>query len=225
MATFAEKLIAVVGADITQYVDAVGRQVPKIARAAASSLKSIGRVGAGSFRLLGHAASVALAPLRAVASVVQRMASWTWVQFKRGAVLAAAGLAAAVRESMAFGSAMAEVWTILDVGKDRLDALGREIRRIAVGFGETPQKMAKAAYQAISAGIPGAGVGGFLQTAGKSAVAGVSDTFTAVDVLTTVLNSYGMQAERAEYVSDLLFKTVELGKTTFNELAGRRTRL
>ena len=43
-------------------------------------------------------------------------------------------------------------------------------------------------------------------------------TETAADAITTILNAYKMSAEEAGTVSDQLFTTVRLGKTTFGEL-------
>ncbi|MHC4984349.1 MAG: phage tail tape measure protein, partial [Planctomycetota bacterium] len=59
-----------------------------------------------------------------------------------------------------------------------------------------------------------------LETSARAATAGLSDTLTAVDIITTGLNAYGMEADRSGEISDQLFTAVRLGKTTFNELAG-----
>jgi len=220
MGAFSEKLVAFVGADITEYARKVGVQVPKIARGAAGAMKSIGRVAGGAFAAVGRAASLALKPLRAVASVLTSIGGWVYRQGKRAFYAIAAGLGAATREAIFFETAMAEVWSILDVGKDRINRLGDDVLKLAARFGEAPARMAKAAYQAISAGISGDKVGSFLGTAAKAGVAGISDTFTSVDVLTSLINAYGKSAEWAGHVSDLLFTTVREGKTTFAELAG-----
>jgi len=58
-----------------------------------------------------------------------------------------------------------------------------------------------------------------LAVAAKAAKAGITDTATAADAITTVLNSYGLSADKAADVSDLLFQVVRRGKTTFGELA------
>jgi len=41
----------------------------------------------------------------------------------------------------------------------------------------------------------------------------------SVDLMTTVLNAYSLEATDAAYVSDVLFKTIKMGKTTGPELA------
>ncbi len=59
-----------------------------------------------------------------------------------------------------------------------------------------------------------------MNTANKLAVAGITDTFQAVDLLTTVLNGFQISAENSTQASDALFKAVRAGKTTINELSG-----
>ncbi len=48
---------------------------------------------------------------------------------------------------------------------------------------------------------------------------GLTDTGVAADAITTIINAYGLSAERAGDVSDLLFQIVKRGKTTFAEIA------
>ena len=53
----------------------------------------------------------------------------------------------------------------------------------------------------------------------KLATGGFTDVTKAVDVLTTVINAYGLNAEEASNISDKLVQTQNLGKTTVDELA------
>ncbi len=53
----------------------------------------------------------------------------------------------------------------------------------------------------------------------KLAKGGFTDGAKAVDVLTTAINAYGLEASDATRVSDLLITTQNLGKTTVDELA------
>ena len=77
---------------------------------------------------------------------------------------------------------------------------------------------AKALYQIVSAGHDGADGMHILEVSAKSAVGGLTDTATAADAITSILNSYKLSADKAEQISDQLFTTVRLGKTTFGEL-------
>jgi hypothetical protein len=125
-----------------------------------------------------------------------------------------------VRHAHDFRIAMAEVSTIVDTSAVSMEVLTRGVRELAKAHGAHEQVVAKGLYQAISAGVEaGAKSLIFLERASELAIAGVADTEQAVDVLTTVLNAYGLQVEQATRVSDVLFKTVELGKTTIPELA------
>lgn len=74
-------------------------------------------------------------------------------------------------------------------------------------------------YDALSAGIPQDNVFDFLTQAGKASIAGSSDVATSVKVISSAVNLYGKDALNAEQASDALFKTVQLGVTTFPELA------
>ena len=130
-----------------------------------------------------------------------------------------AGGTIAFREAARFETAMHEVWTITDVSKEKLDEMGRSVIDLSSALGEDAATMARALYQTISAGVTDtAEATKLLGVAGKAAKAGLTDTFTAVDALTTVINSYGMATEDAQHISDVMFKTVELGKTRFEEL-------
>lgn len=77
---------------------------------------------------------------------------------------------------------------------------------------------AKALYQIVSAGHDGADGMKVLEVSARSAIGGMTDTATAADAITTLINAYKLSASDAERVSDQLFTTARLGKTTFGEL-------
>lgn len=77
---------------------------------------------------------------------------------------------------------------------------------------------AKALYQIVSAGHDGAAGMKVLEVSAKAAIGGVTDTATAADAITTLLNAYKLDVSEAENLSDQLFTTVKLGKTSFGEL-------
>lgn len=78
---------------------------------------------------------------------------------------------------------------------------------------------AEAVYSSISASVDQADAVAFTTNAVKLAKAGFTGTTTAVDVLTTAINAYGMSADDAAHISDVLITTQNLGKTTVDELA------
>ena len=138
-----------------------------------------------------------------------------------GAALGVGGLGTVLRNSSVqaaeFGNKVAEVSTLLS-DTSGVDGLTDAARRLAVEFGNTPTEQAQAFYNVISAGTTDAAEATQLLTqANKLAVGGVTDVATAADGITSVLNAYGLSADNAATVSDQLFTTVRLGKTTVEE--------
>lgn len=119
-----------------------------------------------------------------------------------------------------FETAMANVNTLIGSSQDAMALFGDDLKVMSE---EIPVQgvndLANGLYQVLSAGVPASDALAVLETAAKGAKAGVTDTFTSVDALTTVLNAYGMSAEEVNRVSDIFFATVVAGKTTFPELA------
>lgn len=120
---------------------------------------------------------------------------------------------------MAYGMAMREVQTISKAVQDDFEGISQSIVDMAANGPDDAIKLAKAYYQIVSAGHDGAAGLELLSVASKAAVAGVTDTMTAADGLTTVINAWGLEADQANAVADTMFKTVERGKTTFSQLA------
>ena len=77
-----------------------------------------------------------------------------------------------------------------------------------------------AAYQLLSAGVSdAAGVQKTLTASVKLAKAGFTDTATAVDGLTTVINAYGLSTAQAAKVADQFAQTQNDGKITIGQYA------
>lgn len=97
---------------------------------------------------------------------------------------------------------------------DYMNSIIEMTRQVPVAANDS----AKALYQIVSAGHDGANAMKILEVSAKAAVGGVTDTATAADAITTVLNAYKMSASEAGKVSDMLFMTAKLGKTNMSEL-------
>jgi len=130
------------------------------------------------------------------------------------------GLRRVVGEYAAFEKQMAMVSTMLDKQTMRyMPRYTAGLRRMAIEFGESTQTLSKGLYDILSASVAPEKAMQVLAVSTKAAKAGLTDTAVAADAITTILNSYGLAAEKATYVSDILFATVKRGKTTFGELA------
>ena len=136
---------------------------------------------------------------------------------------AGAGAAAPIKFAADFQKALANVDTLLVDAAVGIDKYRKQLLQLSQASSKDLLDLTQGLYQTISAGIPvveGAG-GAFevLATAQRAAVAGLATTEQAVDAFTTVLNAYADAGLTAADVSDKLFTTVRLGKTTFPELA------
>lgn len=144
-------------------------------------------------------------------------------------VLAAAGIGKALQSAFSSGSqfetAVAKVATIADTGSVSIGTLRSQITALSGETGVAAGDLAEAAYQAISAGQKTENAVAFAGQATKLAAAGFTSSASAVDILTTALNAYGMSADAASHVSDVLLTTQNLGKTSVDELASSMGRV
>lgn len=117
-----------------------------------------------------------------------------------------------------FRKNMLEVATISTQVTDDMTGFMNQVMAITQEIPIKAPDAAKALYGIVSAGHDGADGMKVLEVSAKSAIGGMTDTATAADAITTLLNAYKMSADEAEKVSDQLFTTAKLGKTTFGEL-------
>lgn len=155
------------------------------------------------------------ARMRAAFSKVGQMA-------KRTALVVAAVGGAAVKMAADFDRGIAEIGTLMGgLTNGAMQAMKQQLMDVAEQTGQAMDKLTKARYDIVSAGFFDAAESmKVLDVAARTAVATVSDVATSADLLTTALNAYGMSADNAEQVSDVLFVTVQQGKTTMDQLAG-----
>ena len=125
----------------------------------------------------------------------------------------------AIRNGSVYETSLAKVGTIADLGKLSIQKLGSQITDTSNTMGIAATDIAEATYQAISAGQDTANAVEFAGQAAKLATAGFTSTTSAVDILTTALNAYGLSADQATHVSDVLLTTQNLGKTSVDELS------
>ncbi len=145
-------------------------------------------------------------------------------------ILASAGIIKGVQElagaffeasdaAAAFETATMKVSTIADTNAVSLDTLANGVMDMSLDTGQAVGDLSEALYSALSASVDTANSVQFTATATKLATGGFTSSATSVDVLTTALNAYGLEADKAGSISDMLITTQNLGKTTVDELA------
>lgn len=121
--------------------------------------------------------------------------------------------------AITFEDSMAKLDTIADTRTVSLKDLETQILELSNSTGLSANDLAEAAYNAISAGQDTADAISFVENATRLSRAGFTDTGKSLDILTTIMNAYGLEADEVGKVSDTLIQTQNLGKTTVDELA------
>lgn len=162
----------------------------------------------GGVALLGGAAAALVATIATLAV---------------GLGVLAAALNTATVEYSKFERGLAQVATLTNFSTAQLENTGRRVLQLSMETGATFQDLNAGLYDVMGAGVKGtesmAASLELLRQATILAKAGATDTATATDVLTSVLNAYKMEAGDAGRVSDMLFQAVKDGKVSFDQLA------
>lgn len=133
--------------------------------------------------------------------------------------VAAAVYAGPVKAAMDYETALAKVGTIADGTKVPMETMSKEIMALSNSTGIAATALADDVYNAISAGQDTADAVNFVTYSTKLAKAGFAESAQTLDVLTTILNAYGLEADEVGRVSDMLIQTQNKGKVTVAELS------
>jgi TP901 family phage tail tape measure protein len=131
----------------------------------------------------------------------------------------ATALGGAALAAVGFDSAMRNVNSIAGLSQKQFDALEKQVLRLAPSLGASPKELATGLYDIVSTGFKASDAIKILAVSAKAGKAGLTDTATATDAITSALKAYGIGASGAKGVSDLLFETVDVGKLNFQQLA------
>ena len=128
-------------------------------------------------------------------------------------------LTASTKSASDFQNSIAKVSTLVDTSKVSVSDLSKTFLNLSNETGKSATELAEAGYQALSASVPIENLGEFTRTATNLAKVGFTQASTAVDVMTTAINAYGLESSDANKIANNLVKTQNLGKTTVDELA------
>lgn len=152
-------------------------------------------------------------------SGVKKAAKVTGAVVTAGMAAATAATVKAVEAAASYETSFAKTETLLTGTSEELQEYSESILKMSNDTGVAAGELTETVYSAISAGIDQADAIEFAGQAAKLAEGGFTDAETAVDVMTTALNAYGLEADKAGQISDYLITTQNLGKTTVDELA------
>lgn len=118
-----------------------------------------------------------------------------------------------------FEDGMAQISTVADTSRVSIEDLGDGVKQLSDDAGLATKDIQEGLYDTISSGVKTEEAMNFLTVAVKAAKGGFTDTKTSVDGLTTTLNAYGIEAEKATEIANQMMVAQNLGKTTFGEMA------
>jgi TP901 family phage tail tape measure protein len=170
----------------------------------AGAVRGLGRVNAA----LGGTEGRAQKTTRAIA------------QMGKVTALAAGGVAvASTKLAIDFDKSMRNVNSIAQLPEKSLVRLSKRVRELGGRTAQSPRTLAEGLYDLVSSGFDADESLRILGKSARAASAGLTTTEVSTKAVAAVLNAYRRPAKDAGRVSDSLFRTVDRGVITFEELA------
>jgi TP901 family phage tail tape measure protein len=129
------------------------------------------------------------------------------------------GIGIAVDQAVKFEKAMATVSTTIDSTPEMMKRMGDDVLKLSKIIPKPLDELTSGLYDVVSAGIDAQHSMTVLKASGRLAVAGLGTTAEGVDILTSSINSFNIDASKSEEIANKVFKAVKYGKTTVEGLA------
>ena len=130
---------------------------------------------------------------------------------------------AAVKSASELDSQMRNIQSVSKQTDAQIDRLAASFVDMSADITKTTDSadgLAAGFYDIQGSGFAGADAMEVLEASTKAASAGLTGTDVASKALTATLNAYGKGAGEAAHTADILFRTVDIGVGSFEELAG-----
>ncbi|MGL5749880.1 MAG: phage tail tape measure protein, partial [Paraclostridium sp.] len=121
--------------------------------------------------------------------------------------------------SYQFDQGLSKVGSLVDKSGKEMKQYEDKIKDLSRETGISLSDITEAMYGGISAGADLTNIFGLLESSAKLSIGGFTSQETAIDGLTTVMNSFGISYENVNDISDKFILTQNKGKTTVDELA------
>lgn len=130
-----------------------------------------------------------------------------------------AGGAAAVKMSMDYNSSFGQIERLVGINRQQLEAWKGDILDISDQTGIAAKSLADAMFFITSAGLRGQTAVAALNASARASAAGLGETKTIADAVTSAMNAYGPSVLSASQATDVLLATVREGKMEAGDLA------
>jgi TP901 family phage tail tape measure protein len=135
-------------------------------------------------------------------------------------VTAPLGLAggAAVKLAVDFDKGMRNVNSLAQLPEKQLKRLSDQVLALAGPTAQAPETLAAGLYDLVSTGYNARDALKVLKQGAFAATAGLTDAATSTGAIVSGLQAYHWGADQATKVSDVWFKTVDIGRISFEQL-------
>lgn len=180
-------------------------------------------------RKLVAAETATQARLQATAARMQRVGDGmvaTGGRLTRGLTLPAIAAGAAIGLTGAkFETEMQKIVGLVGVSQDQVNEWSDQLLELGPKVGKSPQELAEALFFVASAGFEGQAAIDVLTQSAKASSAGLGETKTIADAVTSAINAYGAENLSATEATDILTAAVKEGKLEASALAPQLGRL
>ena len=135
------------------------------------------------------------------------------------AIYVVAPAAAIFKLGSDFEAEMSKIVGLVGVARDQVNAWSKDILRLAPQLGKAPKEMAQAMFFVTSAGARGEKAMEVLTRSAKASAAGLGETKTVADAVTSAMNAYARTGMTAARATDILTAAVREGKLEASALA------
>ncbi len=190
--------------------------------------RDLGRMGRTSERAAGQTRGLAAAWDRGAASAAGFGGrTGGLVSSLRGVAAAYLSVHSAIRlasRAVDFETALSRITGLVGVARDEVQDMGEQVLALAPEVGKGPGELADALFFVTSAGARGAAAIEILRQSARAAAAGLGETKTVADAVTSAINAYGPAALNAGTATGILVAAVREGKAdaaSFAPVLGR----
>ncbi|MCA1753456.1 MAG: phage tail tape measure protein [Spirochaeta sp.] len=127
--------------------------------------------------------------------------------------------AASVAMAAQFQSSMTKIEGLVGLARSEVQGMRSDVLRLAGETAQAPNDLAEAMFFVTSAGLRGAEATQVLEASAKAAAAGLGETKTVADLVTSAMNAYGSENLSATKATDILVASVKEGKAEASDLA------
>jgi TP901 family phage tail tape measure protein len=131
----------------------------------------------------------------------------------------------AIKSAADFDNAFTRMQTLAGTSAGEVDALKESVLDLAGQTGRAPQELAEALYFLSSSGLDSAQAMEALEVSAKASAAGLGDTATIADAVSSAMLGYAEAGLTAAEATDVLVATAREGKAEPAELAAQMGRL